>query len=119
MTVDKLLVTIGGIVGIIFTYWFFLMKKEKVVEVSGSVNIIVDGGYSPSTISIPAGKTTKITFLRKDPSNCLEEVVVPDFKIREFLPLNKKITVEITPKKTGKFGFECGMGMFHGSLIVQ
>lgn len=119
MPIDKFIAALVGIIGIAFTYWFFLMKKEKIVEVFDSVNITVDGGYSPSTISVPKGKTTKITFFRKDPSNCLEEVVLPDFKIREFLPLNKEITIEITPKKTGKFGFECGMGMFHGSLIVQ
>ena len=42
-----------------FTYWFFLMKKEKEVAVSGSVDITVEGGYSPEVISIPKGKTTK------------------------------------------------------------
>ena len=85
---DKILVTIFGILGIAFTYWFFLMKKEKalVVDAADSINslqvdIVVDGGYSPEVISIPRGKTTKISFLRKDPNSCLEEVVMGDFKI--------------------------------------
>ncbi|MEX2012838.1 MAG: cupredoxin domain-containing protein, partial [Candidatus Levyibacteriota bacterium] len=70
-------------------------------------------------ISIPRGKTTKVNFLRKDSSGCLEEVVLSGFKIRKYLPLNQKVTVEITPQKTGEFPFSCGMNMFHGKVIVK
>lgn len=119
MAVDKLLVAIFSVAGIVFTYWFFLMKKEEVVSVTDSVDITVEGGYSPNTISIPKGKTTKISFFRKNPSSCLEEVVLGDFKIRKFLPLNKKVTVEVTPQKEGEYNFTCGMNMFHGKIIVR
>lgn len=118
MSLDNILVLIAGIIGIAFTYWFFLMKKDDVIEVKNSVDIIVEGGYSPSTIQIPQGKTTKISFIRKDPLSCLEEVVLGDFKIRKYLPLNQKITVEVTPQKKGEFDFACGMNMFHGKIIV-
>jgi plastocyanin domain-containing protein len=119
MTLDKILIAIFSLAGMAFTYWFFLMKKDDVVSVIDSVDIKVDGGYSPSTISIPKGKTTKISFTRKDSSSCLEEVVLGDFKIRKFLPLNKKVTVEVTPQKEGEYGFACGMNMFHGKIIVK
>ena len=66
MTIDKILVTIIGFLGMGFTYWFFLMKKEKEIEVKDEVDIIVEGGYSPNVISIKKGKTTKINFIRKD-----------------------------------------------------
>lgn len=118
MTIDKIIVAIISTAGIVFIYWFFLMKKEKVVLVKDSIDIIVEGGYSPNTISIPHGKTTKINFLRKDPSSCLEEVVLGDFKIRKYLPLNQKVTIELTPKEVGDFGFACGMNMVHGKIIV-
>lgn len=119
MTLDKILVIIASILGVAFTYWFFLMKKEKEVTVTGnSIDITVDGGYQPDFISIPKGKATKINFYRRDPSSCLEEVVLSDFKIRRFLPLNKKTTIEITPQKEGEFPFSCGMNMFHGKLKV-
>ncbi len=118
MTLDKIIITIIGFVGIIFTYWFFLMKKEKAVAVSGEVDILVEGGYTPNVISIPKGKTTKIHFTRTDPSSCLEEVVLGDFKIRKTLPLNQKITIELTPQKTGEFTYSCGMNMFHGKIVV-
>lgn len=119
MTLDKILIGLFTIAGMAFTYWFFLMKKEEVVAVLDSVDIIVEGGYTPNTISIPQGKTTKINFVRKDPSSCLEEVVLGDFKIRKYLPLNQKVSVEVTPKEKGEFGFACGMNMFHGKIIVS
>jgi plastocyanin domain-containing protein len=119
MDIDKILVGIFSLAGMAFTYWFFLMKNEEVVSVTDSVDIIVEGGYTPNTIQIPKGKTTKISFFRKDSSSCLEEMVLGDFKIRKFLPLNKKVTIEINPKNKGEFRFECGMSMFHGKIIVE
>lgn len=118
MTIDKILVGLFTLAGMAFTYWFFLMKKEEIVSVTDSVDIIVEGGYSPNTISIPHGKTTKISFTRKDPSSCLEEVVIGDFKIKKYLPLKQKVTVEVTPQEKGEFDFACGMNMFHGKIIV-
>lgn len=119
MSIDKIFVTIFSIAGMAFIYWFFLMKKEEVVSVTDSVDITVEGGYTPNTISIPKGKTTKINFFRKDPSSCLEEVVLGDFKIKKFLPLNKKVSIEVTPQKVGEYKFACGMNMFHGKIIVK
>lgn len=85
----------------------------------GKVEILVDGGYKPDTIQIPKGKPTTIEFFRKDPSSCLEEVVLSDFKIRKFLPLNQKTEITITPNKVGTFPFSCGMNMFHGKVVVR
>jgi len=121
MALDKLLVGLFSIAGIAFTYWFFLMKKddEAFVVKTNTVDIIVEGGYSPSVISIPRNKQTTINFFRKDPSSCLEEVVLPDFKIKKYLPLNKTTQVQVTPTHSGTFEISCGMNMFHGKIIVQ
>lgn len=108
-----------GTAGIVFTYWFFLMKKEKEVAVKNEVDITVSGGYSPAVIAVPLGKSTKINFIRTDPTDCLSEVVLPDFKIRKELPLNKKVFVEIIPQKAGEYPYACGMNMYHGKIIVK
>ena len=118
MDTDKIIVIAMGFLGIGFTYWYFLMKNEKAIEVKDSVDILVKGGYVPSVISIPLGKTTKLNFRREDENSCLEEVVISDFKIRQYLPLNKTVSLEITPKNTGEFPFSCGMNMFHGKIKV-
>lgn len=120
MSIDKLLVIFISLVGIGFVYWFFLMKGVvEAVAVGKSINIIVNGGYQPEIISIAKGKTTTLTFLRRDPSSCLEEVNLPDFKIRKFLPLGEKVNISITPKKSGEFEIVCGMNMFHGKILVK
>lgn len=117
---DKIIILILGFVGIVFTFWFFLKRSEEEVSVmGGSIDIKVEGGYKPEVISIPKGKPTKIKFLRTDSSSCLEEVILSDFKIRKYLPLNKDVTIELTPQKEGEFPFSCGMNMFHGKIIVK
>lgn len=120
MSIDKIIVLIFSGLGIVFTYWFFLMKKEKEVVINSDlVDIIVDGGYNPEVISIPLGKTTKLNFLRKDTSGCLEEVILSDFKIKKFLPVNEVVSIELTPKSKGEFVYTCGMNMFRGKIIVR
>jgi plastocyanin domain-containing protein len=119
MAINKIIVVAVGLVAIVFTYWFFLMRIRKTVYVSGSVDITVQGGYSPEVISVPRGRTTTLNFTRTDPNSCLEEVIMSDFKIRKELPLNQKVSINITPQKSGEFGYSCGMGMFHGKIIVK
>ncbi len=121
MEIDEVLIALLSIGGIGFTYWFFLLKHEDeaVIVKSNSVDIMVEGGYTPSVISIPKNKTTTITFFRKDPSSCLEEVVLPDFRIRKFLPINKTTSIQVTPKESGTFEISCGMNMFHGKIKVE
>lgn len=119
MSPDKIIVTAIGIGASLFTYWFFLLKKDAEVLVSDSVDILVDGGYTPQVISIPMGQTTKLNFLRKDPNSCLEELVISDFKLRTTLPLNKKVTIELTPQESGTFDYTCGMNMYRGRILVK
>jgi|SRR3990167_5658924 len=120
MAIDKIVVFLFSLTGIIFTYWFFLRRKEESVIVKDNqVDILVQGGYKPEVITVPVNKTTTINFLRKDKNSCLEEVVLSEFKIKKFLPINKKVSIQINPKEKGEFPFSCGMNMFHGKIIVK
>ena len=116
---DKIIVTLIGFSSIAAIYWFFFGKKEEATEVGSALSIIVDGGYKPSNIKIKKGTSTTLTFLRKDPNPCLEEIVFPEFKIKKFLPVGQSVPITITPNKTGIFGFHCGMNMFHGRIIIE
>ncbi len=116
---DKILVTIAGLSGIAFVYWSFLMRKEVAVEVGDSVDIVVEGGYKPEVITVMKGRPVTLTFLRKDPSSCLEEVVLPDFKQKKYLPVDKRVSIAITPQQEGEFTYSCGMNMYHGKIIVK
>lgn len=121
MEINKIIVGILSLFGIAFVYWFFLMKKEEAATVAKDnfIEIVVKGGYVPNIISVPKDIQTTISFVREDPSSCLEEVVLPEFKIRTYLPLHKSTKIQITPKKSGTYEISCGMNMFHGKIIVN
>ena len=118
---DMTLITnIAGIALIGFTYWFFFVKKEnKAVDVENEILITVEGGYKPDVIKIKKGKPVTLKFHRKDKSSCLEDVVIPDLKVKEHLALNKITDIVIQPKEVGEYEISCGMNMFHGKIKVE
>lgn len=89
------------------------------IKITNEVTIVVDGGYSPSTIHAQKGKKLTIHFERHDDIKCTDEVVFPDFNINKYLTPHKTTTIEITPKKAGEFRFHCGMDMLEGRIVVH
>lgn len=46
--------------------------------------------------------------------------MVKDYNIQTALPLDKAVTIELTPAKSGELKYGCGMGqMIHGVLMVE
>lgn len=131
MNLDKIIVTSLGFFLVGFIYWFFFGKKSSYAEASydakamkdrsdgqGLINIIVDGGYKPDVIKLKKGLVTKLRITRTDSNSCLEEFIIPDFKIKKYLPLNKEIEITLKPDLVGSWDFHCGMNMNHGKIIV-
>jgi len=115
---DKIIVSIVGMVGIAAIYWFFFGKKEEAVTAENSMTIAVDGGYKPNVIRLKQGKKTTLTFIRRDANSCLEELVFPDYKIKKYLPMNKPVAITLSPTQKGTSVFHCAMNMFHGRIEV-
>ena len=121
----KILVTIFGILLIVFVNWYFFFSKKEKVRASvkeGSVQeikVIVKGGYDPDVIVVKKGMPVKIDFYRDETADCSEEIVFGDFNIRKSLPAYKTTSIEFTPEKPGEYTFTCGMGMMRGKLIVE
>ncbi len=113
---DKVLITILGLGLIGFIWWFFFGQKKLSTSVSDQIDIKVAGGYSPSNISVPAGRSVKVTLTRTEDNPCLEEIVVPDLKISRFLPLNQSVSLDLTFPRPGSYPFHCGMNMYHGQF---
>src|SRR5918996_400579 len=123
MTGTEILVTAGG-VGLIavLAYYFFGPKKARRAEVRGGlqeVEITVKGGYSPSLIRVQQGVPLRLVFDRQERGECTSEVVFPDFRLRRALPAFARTTIDLTPERSGEFGFACGMNMVHGTLLVE
>lgn len=147
MTGTDTIVIIGGIAAIAWVNWYFFLAQRTTVSATAGpvsliagatgtdesasagsrapapaipeVTIVVNGGYSPSSIRVKARLPVRLLFDRQDTSGCSEEVVFPDFKIRQFLPTGKTTTVEITPPAAGRYEFMCGMSMLRGTVIAE
>ena len=132
MTASELLVTGAGLAAIIWVNWYFFRAgASAAASAGGSVmaadavgglqcaRIEVDNGYSPAVVRVRAGRPVRLEFHRKDRSSCTEEVVIPDFAIRSFLPTGRTTAVEFTPSAPGIHEFACGMGMVRGKIIVD
>ncbi len=76
-------------------------------------------GFDPASIEAKAGQPLKLAFFRPNTANCGREVVFPSLGIRKELPPGQTVVVDITPSKSGPLGFECGMKMLKGQLIVR
>lgn len=124
MEIDKVFVSAAaiGLIGLIIWWFFGNNSGEAVAATVGaneqSVEITVDGGYTPSVVTLKKGVPAKLIFLRKDPSGCLEQVVMPDFGVSSKLPVNKPYVINITPTEVGQFKYACGMNMFFGTVVV-
>jgi len=80
--------------------------------------VVVAGGYEPADIRVTAGTPVRLLFERRDTSSCSEEVVLPDFGVKRFLPANRTTPVEFVPTTPGTFEFTCGMSMLRGRITV-
>lgn len=117
-------VTLGGLALIGLELWWFLLSKSQAQPAEArqgiqELTINVDGGYEPDRVVVKVGQPVRINFFRRDPSSCLEKVLLPDFHIASDLALNHVTPVEFTPKKPGQYPFTCGMNMFRGVVEVQ
>ena len=82
------------------------------------VTVKVDGTYSPSDITVKAGKPVEITFIKGKNVGCGGTVVFSSLGITKELKAEKTV-VAFTPKKAGTIAFACPMGMYKGSIAVK
>ena len=131
-------VILGGVAAILWVNWYFFIAERATAGATASaelsdaatgggagdtapsqVEITVDGGYSPSAVRVKSGRPVRLVFDRRDTSSCSEEVVLPDFGIRKFLPSGRRTVIEVTPRNPGTYEFMCGMSMLRGRLIAE
>lgn len=133
ISLNEALVIAGGLAAIAWVNWyFFLAGRDAASAVAAAgpagdaahagpaqVTITVDGGYSPQHVRVKVGQPVRLVFDRKDSGSCSEEVVLPDFGVRRFLPTGQQTTIEVTPTKAGRYDFTCGMSMLRGAIIAE
>jgi plastocyanin domain-containing protein len=120
-------VVAAGVAAIAWVNWYFFVAERRKAAAQAKVGaagvqqavIRVEGGYAPARVRLRAGEPARLVFDRREDSNCSEEVLIPDFGIRRFLPAHQRTGVDLPPARPGTYDFTCGMGMLRGSLVVD
>lgn len=105
-------------------WWFFGQHQERVADAQitndeQAPTVIVDGGYSPSTLVLKRGVPAKVNFKMNDSTACLSHVVFEKLGIDKDLTKQKMTQIEIPTDQATEFDYACGMNMFHGKIIVK
>lgn len=125
MTVSELVAIAAGLGAVAWINWYFFLAQRGGVAVAAAaggvqeIPVTVQGGYQPAHLRVRAGVPVRLVFDRQEDSSCSEEIVIPDFGIRRFLPAFAQTPVEFTPTRPGSYEFTCGMGMLRGRLTVD
>ena len=77
-------------------------------------------GFEPNRVKVKKGETVTLEITRKVEKTCATEIVVPGYGIDVDLPLNERVSVTFTPRKTGELTYGCAMDqMLGGVLLVE
>jgi plastocyanin domain-containing protein len=125
MSATELAVIVTAVLGIVWVNWYFFRAPTRAAAAATAldgaqqVHVVVRGGYEPAVIHVRKGQPVRLVFDRQETSGCSEEIVLPDFGVRRFLPAFEQTVIELTPSAAGTYEFTCGMSMLRGKLVVE
>jgi plastocyanin domain-containing protein len=90
------------------------------VVATGPVKVTVDeSGFKPSSVSFKKGAPASLVFTRTTDDTCATAVEFPELKLKKDLPKDTPVTIDIPTDKDQKLTFQCGMGMYKSSVVVN
>lgn len=125
MSVEQIIAAVVVLVLIGFISWWFLGKHEQQAQSATQTAqkqeavIKVHGGYSPATVVLKQGVPAEVKFEMHDQTACLSHVVFEQLGVDKDLTKQAVTSVKIPTNKKQTFNFACGMGMFHGKVVVK
>ena len=96
-------------------------KKSSGSAAPGTVAVTADDhGFTPSSVTFKKGAPAALVFTRTTDDTCATEVVFPELNnLKKDLPKNQPVTIQIPTDKEQKLTFQCGMGMYKSSIVVN
>jgi plastocyanin domain-containing protein len=125
VTGSEWVVIAASVAAIAWVNWYFFLATMPVARATASAAgrqeqiVTVRGGYDPAVIKVAAGTPVRLIFDRQEESGCSEEVVIPAFSRRVFLPAFARTPIDLPPMPAGRYEFTCGMSMLHGAIVAE
>lgn len=95
-------------------------RLEKTAR--GTVRVIdlavTEDGYVPGLLAVKKGEPVRLVVTRKTDDTCATDLLIDGTDIKVKLPLNKAVTVNWTPAKSGKVKYGCAMNMMVSGLLL-
>ncbi|MCW5830822.1 MAG: cupredoxin domain-containing protein [Labilithrix sp.] len=86
----------------------------------GAVKVTADeNGFKPSSVSFKKGEAASLVFTRTTDETCATEVVFPELDVKKDLPKGIAVTIDVPTDKERKLTFQCGMGMYKSSVVIN
>jgi plastocyanin domain-containing protein len=87
---------------------------------SGAVKVTAnEDGFQPSSVVFKKGAPASLVFTRTTDSTCATEVVFPELNLKRDLPKGTPVTIDVPTDKEQKLTFQCGMGMYKSSVVIN
>lgn len=85
-----------------------------------AITIVADAsGFTPARVQVPRGRRSVLAFTRPLAGNCADRVVIPALGVTRALPVGGTVEIALAPGDSTDIPFQCGMGMFHGLIVVR
>lgn len=96
------------------------VSESPAKNASNTVAIRVGAdGFQPSSVRAEKGEPLTLRFTRTTDATCAKNVEFPELGIKKELPLEEPVAVRIPTGEARKLTFQCGMGMYESSVVIN
>jgi uncharacterized protein len=121
-TTDTGIVAMGSPVSLTRYFSSFGTPQVEQVVSPGDQAVIqvVNWGYTPTTLTLPAGEPVELRLVTNQTRSCSRAFTIPALNVQRLLPETGEVIVEIPPQRAGtSLQFACSMGMYGGRLVFK
>lgn len=95
-------------------------QNAQAKEVVKNIDLkVTENGFEPSEIKVTPGTHVILNVTRKTDVTCATQIKIKEKNIKEELPLNKTVKVDLGVLKKGDIRFACGMDMISGHIVTE